>query len=101
MTGLISALQARPELAWFATALAVLAAAPCAYLLGLALAALTTLRRKGAPETPGPSGLGHLVFVVPAHNEEADIEATLHALCAQCDGDSSVHVIADNCSDRT
>lgn len=91
-----------PVLASLAYAIAALAVLPCAYLFGLSVAALFgRMARKPVPASPGPEGQGHLAFVVPSHNEEADIEATLRGLTAIADAQCSIHVVADNCSDRT
>jgi len=92
-------------LAFISYAIAILAILPCAYLFGLSVAAaFARLTRKPLPK-PGDSigerGQGHLAFVVPAHNEEADIEDTLKGLVATADESASIHIIADNCSDHT
>ena len=47
-----------------------------------------------------PEGL-RVSVVIPAHNEEAGIEATLQALRDELSFDDRVLVVADNCSDRT
>jgi cellulose synthase/poly-beta-1,6-N-acetylglucosamine synthase-like glycosyltransferase len=83
---------------WLMGTLALAAIAPCLYLLLLVpFAALARMRGRdlGRGE-PGP-----LAFVIPAHNEETDIENTLRDLSAAADGETSIHVIADNCTDRT
>lgn len=82
-------------LLWLAIALQ---AAAAGFLFSLAIASLLPRRRVRA-------GLGRTRFavVVPAHNEEAMLPATLASIAAQ-DYDRrrfSVHVIADNCSDAT
>lgn len=86
-------------------AIAVVAVLPCAYLFGLGVAALLgRIARKPPPapgEPVGEAGRGHVAFVVPAHNEEADIEATLRGLAAAIDDHASIHIIADNCTDKT
>lgn len=41
------------------------------------------------------------VVVIPAHNEEASIAATIAALGAEAAGIAELLVVADNCSDRT
>lgn len=95
-------------MAWLGTvgyAIAIVAALPCAYLFGLALLALFgRITRKPLPrpgDPVGERGQGHVAFVVPAHNEEADIEETLRGLIATVDDNASIHIVADNCSDKT
>lgn len=68
-------------------------------LLVLSLAALLPARRP----LQAPSSTERLAFVVPAHNEAANIQVTVDNLMAACraDGDAEVWVIADNCSDDT
>lgn len=85
--------------------IALLAVLPCMYLFGLAIAAViarVTRTPLPAVAADGTSeGNGHVAFLVPAHNEEADIEATLVGLVGITDNATSIHVIADNCSDKT
>lgn len=85
--------------------IAILAVLPCVYLFGLSIAAVFgRLGRKPLPrpgDPVGERGQGHVAFVVPAHNEEADIEATLKGLVQTVDANASIHIIADNCSDQT
>jgi cellulose synthase/poly-beta-1,6-N-acetylglucosamine synthase-like glycosyltransferase len=95
-------------MAWLGTVsyvIAIIAALPCAYLFGLAvLAWIGRFSRKPLPRPDDPvgeRGQGHIAFVVPAHNEEADIEETLRGLVATVDENASIHIIADNCSDKT
>ncbi len=55
------------------------------------------------PELPQPE-LGRrprLCVLVPAHNEEPVIRATLEGIKAQLSGDDRLLVIADNCEDNT
>jgi cellulose synthase/poly-beta-1,6-N-acetylglucosamine synthase-like glycosyltransferase len=83
-------------------ALALVAAAPCAYLALLAFGAvMARVRERAESKRARPEQPGHLVFVVPAHDEERDIRATVEGLVAIADADCSIHVIADNCSDKT
>jgi 1,2-diacylglycerol 3-beta-glucosyltransferase len=75
-----------------------------AYLLALLLAARDAIRNPGRPAAAGaePEGL-RLVVLVPAHDEEAGIGATLESLAA-CEYPASARrtvVIADNCGDGT
>jgi len=93
------AMQPLSPIDWITFVLALLAAAPSLYLLSLVpLAMWARLRDRSGGAVGEP---GHLVFVVPAHNEENDIETTLRDLSAHADAETSIHVIADNCADRT
>jgi len=72
------------------------------YLLGLLLAARSARRRATPPA--GASGRNlRLAVLVPAHDEEAGIAATLAALtgAAYPEEERRIVVIADNCGDRT
>ena len=69
------------------------------YLLLLTAAALLARRKTDLPAEPGH----HFAILVPAHNEEQLLPDTLASLAAQ-DYPShlyAVHVVADNCTDRT
>jgi hypothetical protein len=72
------------------------------YLLGLLLAARSAKRRARKHSAPAGRGL-RLAVLVPAHDEEAGIAATLAALtgAAYPREERRIIVIADNCSDRT
>jgi cellulose synthase/poly-beta-1,6-N-acetylglucosamine synthase-like glycosyltransferase len=74
------------------------AAATSSYLAALAAAAF--IRPRPAGRTPGRT---RFAVIVPAHNEEAMLTKTLRSIFAQAYPRElySVHVIADNCSDRT
>ncbi|HEX5548295.1 MAG TPA: glycosyltransferase family 2 protein [Ktedonobacterales bacterium] len=83
-------------------ALEALLALPLLYLLALAVgAAIGTIRRPQAPDGETPPS--RFAIVVPAHDEEALIGTMLSSLAridypAEC---YDVHIIADNCTDRT
>lgn len=67
--------------------------------------ALLTFPGLAGVRRPHPVGdaQARLAIVTPAHNEEAGLPITLQSLKA-CDhplSDADIHVIADNCSDRT
>ncbi len=84
-----------------AAALLALATLPGSLLLAvLSVAAFLPVSRR--EQTAAPS-TDRLAFVVPAHNEAANIETTVDNLVAACrtDGQAEVWVIADNCSDDT
>jgi GT2 family glycosyltransferase len=72
------------------------------YLLGLLLAARSA-RRRTAPPAAAPGPKLRLAVLVPAHDEEAGIAATLAALTGAAYPQEArrIIVIADNCSDRT
>lgn len=44
---------------------------------------------------------GHIVFILPSHNEAENIGNTVKDLLGQTDENFSVHVVADNCTDST
>lgn len=72
------------------------------YLLGLLVAARGTHGAAREPADPDEPPL-RLVTLIPAHDEEDGIGATLSAL-AECEYPAGLHrtiVIADNCDDRT
>lgn len=64
------------------------------YALTVAAGALS---RKRAPSTTP----GRIAVLVPAHDEEAMIGATVTALLTELRGGDRLLVVADNCSDRT
>jgi 1,2-diacylglycerol 3-beta-glucosyltransferase len=73
-----------------------------AYLLALLLAARDAVRRP-QPAAPAAADRLQLVVLVPAHDEEAGIGATIESLAA-CEYPQAARrtvVVADNCSDRT
>jgi GT2 family glycosyltransferase len=72
------------------------------YLLGLLLAARSARRRTAPPVAASGPNL-RLAVLVPAHDEEAGIAATLAALNAAAypQEERQIVVIADNCGDRT
>ncbi len=85
-------------------AVKVVLALPVAYLTVLTAAAgLATAARRRAPNPSSGPGTLRFAVLVPAHNEEPVIGATLRALAAlDYPADRyRVHVIADHCTDRT
>lgn len=83
------------------TAAAAGLAATSGYLLALLLVA--TRARHRSVGAPGPVASLRFAILVPAHDEEPVIRATLDALAA-LDGspeDREVIVVADHCTDRT
>jgi cellulose synthase/poly-beta-1,6-N-acetylglucosamine synthase-like glycosyltransferase len=82
-------------------------AAPAAYLLVLTGAAWRAHRRRRRPGDPAPMTPAppthRIVVLVPAHNEEQMIGATLDSLAGldYPQHQHAVHVVADNCTDRT
>jgi cellulose synthase/poly-beta-1,6-N-acetylglucosamine synthase-like glycosyltransferase len=75
-----------------------------AFLALVSIAALTRARRRPRTTTAIPTaGPTRFLIVIPAHNEEANIESTI-ASCRSIDYDPAsftVFVIADNCTDET
>jgi cellulose synthase/poly-beta-1,6-N-acetylglucosamine synthase-like glycosyltransferase len=76
------------------TALAAVGAAPTGYLLALLLSATAAARR----DPPRSAHRPRLVVVVPAHDEEGGIGATIASLEA---AGATPIVVADNCADAT
>jgi 1,2-diacylglycerol 3-beta-glucosyltransferase len=71
------------------------------YLMVLTIAARG--RRRGEPVATGAGGRTKFVVLIPAHDEEVVIGQALEALARldyRADG-YAVHVVADNCDDRT
>ena len=64
------------------------------------LAGLRPLGTRAASSASAPEPASAIV-IVPAHNEEASIAATVEALGAEAEGIAELLVVADNCSDRT
>ena len=52
-------------------------------------------------ECPCEEKRSRLAVLVPAHNEEEIISATLHSILAQLNKEDRLMVVADNCSDET
>jgi cellulose synthase/poly-beta-1,6-N-acetylglucosamine synthase-like glycosyltransferase len=61
------------------------------------LVGLRPLRSAAQAEAAGVSA----VIVIPAHDEEVVIEATIRAALAEAAGEIGLLVVADNCTDRT
>ncbi len=79
-------------------ALAIAVSLPAVILGVECLLAVFPLRRERRAERGERSSLA---VIVPAHNEEAGIAATLNAILPQLDGDDRLIVVADNCDDQT
>ena len=82
--------------------LSVLVSLPGAGVLVLSLWFLLEVvaprpKRSGGPE----AHVGPIAVVIPAHNEESGIAATVEDVKAQLRADDRLIVIADNCSDGT
>ncbi|NTW52117.1 MAG: glycosyltransferase family 2 protein [Chlorobiaceae bacterium] len=78
--------------------LVILLSLPAAYLLSVTLAAYLFRKEKSAENRFLKIGV-----LIPAHNEEEGIRRTIRSVLA-CDYPSDrfeIHVIADNCNDRT
>lgn len=78
-----------------AAALLVLAAS--AFLL---LEVILSIGTAPAPETPG-AARGRIGVVIPAHNEQEAVAATVAAVRAQLRDIDPIIVVADNCDDET
>jgi len=81
--------------------LAIIAAPPVILSTCFAVEVLAGLRP--LPTACAPSRRPHrsAVVIIPAHDEEASIAATIAALGAEAAGIADLLVVADNCSDRT
>jgi glycosyltransferase involved in cell wall biosynthesis len=93
----------RPVLGVAALAAGTAAIVPSIYLAFVTGAACATASRPDHRRSPGSSPPLRFAVCVPAHNEAANIDATVRALLGQrysCSG-FQVHVVADNCDDRT
>ena len=94
-------------LRWLLLATELALALPLLYLLALAIGAALASRRTQRVTarrlTPDAAQLARFAVIVPAHDEELLIGATLASL-AQLDYPAdrfTVHVVADNCTDNT
>jgi cellulose synthase/poly-beta-1,6-N-acetylglucosamine synthase-like glycosyltransferase len=70
---------------------------PAATFVAEVLVGAPPPRRRPAPSSPSP----RTIVLVPAHNEQAVIEATLASLRGELDEHTSLLVVADNCEDDT
>lgn len=70
---------------------------PVSVLLAQVLLAMLPVRGPGALPGPRP----RVAILIPAHNEEAGLTATLSSLQPQLGAADRILVVADNCSDRT
>jgi cellulose synthase/poly-beta-1,6-N-acetylglucosamine synthase-like glycosyltransferase len=73
------------------------------FYLYLGLIAIAALSRRGGRAETGRGRPARFLFVIPAHDEEADIASTV-ASCRAVSYDPALYrvvVIADNCSDAT
>ena len=70
---------------------------PVMVLLAQALLASRTVRGAASVAGPRPS----VAVLIPAHNEEAGLLATLASLQPQLSANDRILVVADNCSDQT
>lgn len=79
-------------------ALALLIALPLLVFAAECLASLPRPRRAGpGPDAPSPP----LAVVIPAHNEQDSVGATVRAIRAQLTESDRLVVVADNCTDAT
>ncbi len=86
-------------LSYLLLALALIMAIPVFILLVECVAAISVGRREALPSMGGSSE--RVAVLVPAHNEEVGIEATLNNIKAQMRSGDRLVVVADNCTDNT
>ena len=84
-------------LEWLRWAITALSCVPAATFVAEVLVGAPAPRRRPAPAQPAP----RTTILVPAHNEQAVIEATLANLRAELDANMELLVVADNCEDDT
>jgi cellulose synthase/poly-beta-1,6-N-acetylglucosamine synthase-like glycosyltransferase len=84
-------------LEWLRWGLTALCCVPAATFVAEVLVGAPPPRRRPAPSSPSP----RTIVLVPAHNEQAVIEATLASLRGELDEHTSLLVVADNCEDDT
>jgi cellulose synthase/poly-beta-1,6-N-acetylglucosamine synthase-like glycosyltransferase len=72
---------------------------PAMYLAWLSFGSI--LQRVFGKTHDSKPASGHVAIVVPSHNEELDIAATVASLKNAADENTSIHVVADNCNDAT
>src|SRR5450759_1447256 len=82
---------------WFLAALAVLVLLPSLVLALEILAALPRRRARLATPTSPP----RMAVIVPAHDEEGQIGATVRSLRGELGPGDRLLVVADNCQDQT
>jgi cellulose synthase/poly-beta-1,6-N-acetylglucosamine synthase-like glycosyltransferase len=73
------------------------------FMLAIVAAALSSLVKRPRTVAPGDPSRSRFLIVIPAHDEEGAIGATVRS-CKALDYDPSgfsIHVIADNCTDGT
>ncbi len=75
------------------------AALPLLLLVVFTAEVLAGLQAQTKPVVEGP--LPRTVVLIPAHNEAADIVATIAALRASTDSTINLLIVADNCTDNT
>jgi len=86
-------------LSYLLLAFAFIIAIPVFILFGESVAAVAATRREALPSTGGSSD--RIAVLVPAHNEEIGIGATLNDIKAQMRPGDRLVVVADNCTDNT
>lgn len=81
--------------------LTIIAVPPVILSTCFAVEVLAGLRPLPTDALRSPSAPGSAVMIIPAHNEEASIAATIDALRGEAAGIVNLLVVADNCTDRT
>lgn len=84
-------------LQWLRWGVTALSCVPAATFVAEVLVGAPAPRRRPEPQRRSP----RTTVLVPAHNEQAVIEATLASLRAELDDDTTLLVVADNCEDDT
>ena len=81
--------------------LAIVVAPPVILSMFFALEVMMGLRPLASPAKPVTAPMPTSVIVIPAHNEEASIAATVESLRSEAGALATILVVADNCTDRT
>lgn len=81
--------------------LAIIAVPPVILSACFAVEVLAGLRPVRAPSSRSSLTPASSTIIIPAHNEEESIAATITALGVEAAGIADLLVVADNCSDRT
>jgi hypothetical protein len=89
------------ELGMLEAMLAVIAIPPAVLSICFAIEVAAGLRPLSDPDFTREPSTASAVVIIPAHNEEASIAATIASLRSEASGLAELLVVADNCTDRT